>query len=266
MIPTNVPPNEVRFFVHGRIKRAIGGFIKGGLNPVSAATAFLAPAPRSRQVPSVFRIRPPGLRASNRSIVRNALAPVVRRPVSRALTARPGPASAAEKELGRERKFGGSRIGNTFFNPPKIFDRCFPPWFDDGSGGCTLDLIPGGGGGGTGADRDIGEPVMGQYGAAEMPGNMVVNRAICRPGMVLGDDGFCYNRSQISNKQRQWPRGRRPLLTGGDMRAISTAARAGKRLEGATKRLQKIGLMKKPAPRQKAFKLPAHQHQISSGG
>jgi len=98
-------------------------------------------------------------------------------------------------------------------------------------------------------DTPIGDTVMGQYGAGEVPGNHVINRAVCRRGMVLGSDGVCYNRSQISNKERAWPRGRRPLLTGGDMRAISTAARAGKRLEGATKRLQKIGLMKKPASR-----------------
>ena len=92
---------------------------------------------------------------------------------------------------------------------------------------------------------------MGIYGAGEVPGNMVINRAICRPGMVVADDGICYNKSQIRNSQRQWPRGRRPLLTGGDMRAISTAARAGARLERTTKRLQKIGLMKKPPPRRK---------------
>jgi len=90
---------------------------------------------------------------------------------------------------------------------------------------------------------------MGRYGAGLVPGTHVINRAVCLRGMVLGNDGLCYNKSQISNKEREWPRGRRPLLTGGDMRAISTAARAGRRLEGATKRLQKIGLMKKPAPR-----------------
>jgi len=94
-----------------------------------------------------------------------------------------------------------------------------------------------------------GNAVMGRYGAALEPGSQIVDRAVCLRGMVLGNDDLCYNRSQIKNADRMWPRGRRPLLTGGDMRAISTAARAGKRLEGATKRLQKIGLMKKPAPR-----------------
>jgi len=87
---------------------------------------------------------------------------------------------------------------------------------------------------------------MGRYGAGLVPGSIIIDRAVCLKGMVLGDDGLCYNRAQISNKQREWPRGRRPLLTGGDMRAISIAAAAGARLERTAKRLQKIGLMKKP--------------------
>ena len=77
----------------------------------------------------------------------------------------------------------------------------------------------------------------------------MIDRAVCPRGTQLGNDGLCYNKSQISNKQRMWPAGRKPLLTGGDMRAISTAARAGRRLDLTTKRLQKLGMMKKPSPR-----------------
>ena len=183
--------------------------------------------------------------------------PPVRRTAPRSTTARPGPTSAAEKESGRDFKFRSIAAPRR-----NAGDDCgFARVWDEVQGKCVFGL-------GEQAGRDdtpIGDTVMGQYGAGELPGNMVVNRAICRPGMVLGNDGVCYNKSQISNKQREWPRGRRPLLTGGDMRAISTAARAGKRLEGATKRLQKIGLMKKPT-RPKAIRLPPHQHQISSGG
>ena len=98
-------------------------------------------------------------------------------------------------------------------------------------------------------DRPIGESVMGQYGAALVPGSMPVDRAVCPRGAVLANDGLCYNKSQISNKQRMWPAGRKPLLTGGDLRAISVAARAGRRMELATKRLQKMGMMKKPTRR-----------------
>jgi len=103
----------------------------------------------------------------------------------------------------------------------------------------------------------VGEAVMGRYGAGLRPGSMVIDRAVCLKGMQLGNDGICYNKSQISNKQRQWPAGRKPLLSGGDMRAISIAARAGRRLEGATKRLQKLGMMKKPATSRRGA---PHQH------
>ena len=67
--------------------------------------------------------------------------------------------------------------------------------------------------------------------------------------MVVANDGLCYNRSQISNKERMWPRGRRPLLTGGEMRAISIASRAAGRLTRTAVRLQDIGLIKKPVAR-----------------
>jgi len=107
-----------------------------------------------------------------------------------------------------------------------------------------------------GFTQPVGDAVMGRYGAALTPGSMIVDRAICLKGMQLADDGLCYNKSQISNKQRMWPAGRKPLLSGGDMRAISIAARAGRRLEGATKRLQRLGMMKKPS----SARRPPHQH------
>ena len=94
-----------------------------------------------------------------------------------------------------------------------------------------------------------GVPVLGQHGAGMVAGSRIVDVATCNKGMVLGDDGVCYNKRQISNKERMWPAGRKPLLTGGQMNAISIAARAGGRLELATKRLQKMGMMKKPARR-----------------
>jgi len=258
------PPNEVRYFVHGRIKRAVTGFVTSGFNPISAAGSFLAPPPR--RAPAPISVRPPGLRPANRAVISRASRSLVRQPASRSLTARPGVVSGQEKQAGRSAKFpnfSGSIGGVDFsFGGSGPADCGFGRVWDEVRGKCVFGL-------GEQAGRDdtpIGNTVMGRYGAGEMPGNMVVNRAVCRPGMVVGDDGICYNKSQLKNSEREWPRGRRPLLTGGDMRAISTAARAGKRLEGATKRLQKIGLMKKPAPRQKAIRLPPHQHQISSGG
>lgn len=102
---------------------------------------------------------------------------------------------------------------------------------------------------------------MGRYGAAMQPGSMMIDRAVCGRKMHLADDGLCYSKSTISNKQRMWPRGRRPLLSGGDMRAIGIAAGAAKRLERTTKRLQSMGMMKKPSGR----RVP-HQHARAATG
>jgi len=88
---------------------------------------------------------------------------------------------------------------------------------------------------------------MGQYGAGMVPDVEMIKRASCLRGMVLGSDGYCYNTSQLSNKERMWARGRKPLLTGGDMAAISKAARAAGRLQRTQKKLEKIGLLKKPS-------------------
>jgi len=106
-------------------------------------------------------------------------------------------------------------------------------------GGRTgMELVPG------------GEAVMGQYGAGMMPDQVPSVRMDCTfggtvRGLILGDDNLCYNKSQIANKERKWPVGRRPLLTGGEMRAISIASRAAGRLSRTTKRLESIGMLKK---------------------
>jgi len=99
-----------------------------------------------------------------------------------------------------------------------------------------------------------GEVIMGRHGAAMVPGSMIVDRAVCLKGMVVGDDGLCYNKSQIKNSERQWPRGRRPLLTGGEMRAISVAARASARITRTAVRLQDLGMIKKPVARRPSKK------------
>jgi len=217
-------PGDQRGFVHKRLIRGAIGLATGG--PGAAVGGFLAPTTPEP--------------------------PPVRRPAPRTTTARPSAFSAAEKESGRRHKFAS-------FGPstPKCF---WPMELDPVTNRCVRPFA----GSRPGPDptmfTGVGDAVMGQYGAGLEPGSRIIDRAVCLRGMVLGDDGICYNRSQISNRERMWPKGRRPLLTGGDMRAISTAARAGKRLEGATKRLQKIGLMKKPPPRRKVVSGPTEHH------
>ncbi len=184
--------------------------------------------------------------------------------------------SETAKQIGKQLKFGNGN-GNGFSTtlpfrsavpevgsgtgcqPPLVACKgnCVSPNSDFGRRclesigvGVGEETFPGGGGA-------VGEAVMGRFGAGLQPGVATINRAVCLTGMILGEDGLCYNKGQITNSQRMWPRGRRPLLTGGDMRAIAIAARAGRRLEATTKRLQGLGMIKKPASRRA---LPRHQH------
>lgn len=154
--------------------------------------------------------------------------------------------AGSQKQAGTRAKFEpelltrGQGLTRTGFLP------CLPPFrIDPRTGECRFFI-----GGQTGVDDTlIGEAIMGQYGAGVVPGNQVIDRAVCLKGMQLGNDGVCYNKAQLRNKDRMWPAGRKPLLTGGDMRAISIAARAGRRMDQATTRLRKLGMMKRFRPR-----------------
>jgi len=136
---------------------------------------------------------------------------------------------------------------------------CTPPLRLDVDGQCRFPGSP--------ADTSVGggmvgTAVMGRYGAAYVPGSKIIDRAVCLRGDVVADDGLCYPKRSLRNSDRQWPRGRQPLLTGGEMRAISIARRAAGRFERTQKNLQKIGLIKKPSPRKA---LRPHQHAIAGG-
>jgi len=214
-------PNDERGFIHKKIIRGIG-------KVASVASAVGIPG------------------ASFVSRAARTLAP-------RTTTARVNERSIAQTQFGLQTKFASepSQFPIQAFHEtrprPNGGQRapCDFPMVRDRDGRCRKPTSGEFGG----EQFGVGEAVMGRYGAALEPGSMIVDRAVCLKGMQLADDGLCYNKSQISNKQRMWPAGRKPLLSGGDMRAISTAARAGRRLEGATKRLQRLGMMKKPTPR-----------------
>jgi len=105
-----------------------------------------------------------------------------------------------------------------------------------------------------------GDAIMGQFGAALEPFVDVVQVRKCLPGMVLGKDGNCYNRRDISNKEREWPRGTRPLGTPGEMAALRKAASFGRRMETTVKRMQKIGVLKKPSRPRKQITSKAQHH------
>jgi hypothetical protein len=254
MIYSEMSDQFAENFVHKRTLRGIGGFISGG--PSGAIRGFLHNGGPARPV---------------------------RLPKPRTMTARPTMASAAEKEMGRAVKFGNGSapplpgrvhrpaamgpqpVGARFAGLPPIGgigdiieEGCiWPMRRDPRTGECRFFA-------GDQVGAEAGAAVMGQYGAALEPGRMPISRRVCIRGMQLGSDGLCYNKGAISNKQRMWPKGRAPLLTGGDMRAISIANRASDKLERTTKRLQKIGMMRKPSSRRRAPKqavsLPAQTH------
>jgi len=231
-------------FVHKRLLRGAAGFLAGG--PVGAAAGFLTTGGGSGARPREIVARPGVTLATNcpPPLIPSVhggctgVAPLTRRPAPRSTTARPGPISAAEKAGGRRFKFGD--FAARAFDPLGLFTS-------------RPEAEP------TLAGQPVGQAVMGRYGAAYFPGSKIVDRAVCLRGDIVANDGLCYPRGSITNRERAWPKGRRPLLTGGEMRAISIAARAGKRVEQASKRLQSIGLMKKPASsRRRAAAHPAH--------
>jgi len=116
---------------------------------------------------------------------------------------------------------------------------CEPPLVDRGRGFCEFIGGPSGG---------AGEVTVGRYGPAQEPTFRTVNVRDCNPGQILAKDFLCYNKGAISNKERLYPRGTQPLLTGGQMAAIRTASAAETRVRTAAVRL---GIVAK-APRKKS--------------
>jgi len=102
-----------------------------------------------------------------------------------------------------------------------------------------------------------GDPVMGRFGAGFEPDLFATTTRRCGRGAVLGLDGICYNRRDLRNSERFWPRGRRPLLTGGEMRCISVASSAAKKLQKKQKQLTELGLLKPRTTRARAA-APVH--------
>lgn len=243
MIDLFPAPNERRNFVHKRIGNAVKGFVSSGFNPLGAVGGFIGRTSNG----AVFQ--PPSRRVRSLPFVARSAATTI------------GVARRAVRAAGRAiqtQPITGFQIGGSGGCPGRLIR-------DPRTGGCiSFTAAPSAvtAGPRAGPDRFMGGAVvMGQFGAGEEPLVQMIDKRICRPGMVLGRDLVCYNRSQLTNKERRWPRGRRPLLTGGDMRAISVAARAAGRLTRTTKRLQKIGLMKKATrPARKAIAPVSHHH------
>lgn len=143
---------------------------------------------------------------------------------------------------------GGARRPSTGATPTALVasqpSRSCPP----GSYGIYPACInaPGGQVTGGGAMLTYGEAVTARYGAALVPASRSITVRRCPRGAVLANDGYCYNRSQLNKRDRMWIPGRKPLLTGGDLNAISRAARAANKMKVQQKRLEQLGLLAKP--------------------
>jgi len=99
------------------------------------------------------------------------------------------------------------------------------------------------------AQPQFGGAEMGQFGAGLQPATFQTTTRVCPRGAVLGMDGLCYNKRDIRNSERMWPRGTRPLLTGGEMRCIRIASSASNKLRRKQKQLEKMGMLPKPTRR-----------------
>jgi len=262
----NGKPGDARGFVHkkifGGIKGAVGGvvgsIVRGSIpTPASIVRGgvsgfFGRPAPsviRRPPLPTFHGGIPPALAGVKVAIT---CGPGSRPDPILGITCIPFP---GDPRLGGRQLPGGTIIGGQITPGP-----CDPGQiFRDGF--CQTIGSPAGG---------VGEAVMGRFGAALEPMFVTQNVMRCLPGMVLGKAGpggipLCYNKKQISNKERLWPKGRAPLLTGGDMRCIAKAAAAANKLKRTQKRLEDIGLLKKPT-RSKQKALPRGRSVIVESG
>ena len=230
-----LPPNgDRRGFVHKRIGRAVvggvTGFVRGGVTGAvgGAASGFVGGG-----VPAAT-VCPPGfdLSASGGCAPRSV---TIRAPAFRRF---------------RQQTFRQPSAVDVTPVPGVIgfVQRVIP------GGETGLEVLPSDGGdpGAVGPAAAPGVAVVGRFGAGIEPMVRVSQVRDCQRGMVLAVDGLCYNRRDLRNSERFWPRGRRPLLTGGDMRAISTAASAARKLQRKQKDLMKLGLLPKPTARRRA--------------
>ena len=224
-------PGDVRHFIHkkifGGIKGVVGGFLKGG--PLGAISGGLGGflGGGSKAIPQLTGC-PPGFFATPQGCA-----------------ALPGP-SLQFAPVAPPITFAGAQEGR-FPQPTMMQER------QRASQGLPLDPA-------------AGVAVMGQFGAGTEPEVFDTMVRRCPRKAVLGADGICYNRGDLRNSDRWWPRGRRPLLTGGDMRAISTASSAAKKLQRKQKQLQSLGLLKKPAARSRPQLLPGHRAELRHAG
>ena len=209
-------------FVHRRIFGGVKGFLRGG--PLGAISGVLAPSGSEGR--SGSPVVPVG---TGQAVPGVMLGPV----------ALPRPIVSTCEQRGMVTDSRGRCVSRVEPVP--------------GIRGVIERLLPGG-------ETGLLAPVamIGASAVTPMTVQQVVRR--CGRGAVLAIDGLCYDRKLLRKDQRMWPPGRKPLLTGGDLNAISRAARAAGRMKTQQKRLQKLGLLPKPKSTRRAPAAVPHHH------
>jgi len=213
-------PDDERSFVHKRLFGAAKGLLGGG--PLGAIGGFLSPTSAYRPGGAALQRLPQPI-AVPRGVPWQQL-------TSAQLDVLAGPNWRKLSEAALD-ILTGTTTPRRGIAPGGNGGACTPPNFYVGDI-CVAPGTPAG---------EPGQAVMGQYGAALEPLFFTINQRRCLPGMILGKDKLCYNVGAISNKERLWPKGAAPLLTGGEMSAIRKAATAAGKFQRAGKRLAAVG-------------------------
>jgi len=254
-------------FVHKRIGAAVKGFVTSGFSPTAAAAGFLGGGRMSRPPPPpppprpVSRVVPRATPARRGQFARfRDAGGCVKGTVYDAATDTCRPVATSQvspaRQVAQNLKFSAPPPSRAIQIMPRPQNCGFLQKFDPVTQQCVSFTTPLHPPTPTSVPRgaEVGEAVMGRFGAALSPGSRIIDRAVCLPGMVVAVDGLCYDKKVLRNSDRMYPRGRRPLLTGGEMRAISIASRAAGRMTRAAQRLQDIGLIQKPIVRKRRKK------------
>jgi len=150
----------------------------------------------------------------------------------------PGPSQAQAMPTMQQRyatsatAMPGGRTPRVPFTPPpiqrlQVGGVCIPPWRRAPDGTCKIFA-----GQQPGPNGIIGDPwdtVEGSFGMPAMvPQIESIQRHTCPTGMVLGTDMLCYPKAVLrrDSKFRKWKPGARPVLTGGQRKAISKSRAA----------------------------------------
>lgn len=252
----NEKRGDYRNFIHKRVFGAAKGFLGGG--PLGAISGFVSGGGGSRAQGQLLAAQKAEQRAQQRAQL--PAIPFVQ-PPQRAVPFQnfriPGKPAAPPCPTGFIRSANGQCVERRAVTKTPGAEGFFQRLFPGGATGFET----------TGPEvaglQQFGDAQMGQFGGGLQPAVRSSQTRICPRGAVLGADGLCYNKRSIANSERFWPRGRRPLLTGGDMRCISIASRAAKKLQRKQKQLQDMGMLKKPTRRAQKQLAPGHHAHVS---